>query len=309
MNICHLSYYIPDNTVSIEQVINCYAKSELPPDFEDKEELAFFFQRFVGLKEVHIDESLDEIQLIDKSFEKIGKNRSMLLSDIKLIVDFSCAPFFNFRNCGHFIKYKYKLDNANVVNISGNLCANLDIALNYCSQLYNSKSRCKILFCGGTKIPQNRRLAGSFSIMGDSFGIIIADFAGNNFKLLDSEVLTAGELYCEQESENQSFIISRMHIDCLINLFARNNKQQIKKIFIPNGFPVLIVQNLKKIGFEEDIIYTNNISKGHFAYLDTLINIKDFTLDNPSFNGKILTISVSYSGTIVASIYNINENN
>lgn len=181
--------------------------------------------------------------------------------------------------------------------------------MSYCSKLYNSKPEYKILFCGGTKIPQNKRLAGSFSIMGDSYGIMIVDFTGDNFKLLDSEILTTGELYREQESENQSLIMSRMHINSLNNLFLRNDKQQIGKVFIPNGFPMLIIQNLKHLGFKEEIIYTKNISKGHFAYLDSLINIKDFISDNPNFRGNILTISVSYSGTIVASIYRVNENN
>lgn len=307
MNINYLTYYIPKNKVSINDIIDCYEESELPEEFSDKQELIYFFERFVGLSEVYIDNDIDEIELIDKAFSKLDIKAQSSLCDIKLIVDFSCSPFFRLKNCGHYIKYKYGLKSANVINMSGNLCANLDVALGFFSKQYVPQPGSKILFCGGTKIPQNKRLAGSFSIMGDSYGIIIADFIGNNLELLDSEIQTVGDLYKEQKSENQALIMSRMHVDCLESLFARHDKKQIKKVFIPNGFPILITQSLKRIGFEENDIYTKNITKGHFAYLDSLINVQDFMSDNPDFTGEILVISVSYSGTIVGTIYKKNK--
>lgn len=89
MNINYLSYYIPDSKVSIDKVIGCYTESELPNDFKDKQELTFFFQRFIGLKCIHVAESLDEVELIDKAFEKIDEKPKSLLPDIKLIMRIS----------------------------------------------------------------------------------------------------------------------------------------------------------------------------------------------------------------------------
>uniref|UniRef100_UPI00359C7398 hypothetical protein n=1 Tax=Bacteroides ovatus TaxID=28116 RepID=UPI00359C7398 len=308
MNINYMTYYIPENKVSVNDIIDCYEKAELPKEFNDKQELSYFFERFIGLNEVYIDNNIDEVELIDRAFRKMDIETKLSLCDIELIIDFSCDSFFKLKNCGHYIKSSYGLKNANVINMSGNLCANLDVALSFFSKQYISQSQSKILFCGGCKIPPKKRLAGSFSIMGDSYGIMIVDFVNHTLELIDSEIQTVEDLYKEQESENQALLMSQMHVNCLSALFARHDKKQIKKVFIPNGFPLLIIQSLKYIGFEENIIYTKNISKGHFAYLDSLINMYDFISDNPDFKGQILVISISYSGTIVGTIYNkINE--
>ncbi len=301
MNINSIDYYIPDQKVPIKEILDKYEDKDLPKELGDRAEVQFFFERFIGLSEVRINNDLDETGFIRKSFQSLNLD----LSEIKLIIDFSCSPFFNFKNMGHYIKTEYSLINADVLNISGALCANLDIALVYASKLYQRHTNNKILFCGGTKIPDPKRLAGSFSIMGDSFGYLITDFIDDQFELIDFEITTVSGLYKEQESENQSIIMTDMHLKCLSVLFNRHNKDNIKQILIPNGFPLLITQSLQQVGFDKEKIYIKNITKGHFAYMDSLINLKDFIMENPDFKGEILVIGISYSGTIVASIYNI----
>jgi hypothetical protein len=301
ININYLNYYIPNNFVPINQIIEGYNDSDLPNQFDSKEDLIYFLERIANLSGIYVDNTIDEFKLIDKLFTNLDDNIKNSLLDIDLIIDFNSRDFFELKNCGHYIKHKYNLQKADVINISGNLCANLDIALAYCSKFHYFKN--KILFCGGTKFQIQKRIEGAFDIVGDSYGLIITDFDNKNIELIDFEIITVGDLYEEDRSENQVFIFSKMYVTCLNNILSRHNISRIKKILIPNGFSLLIKQSLKQIGFEDELIYSKKTNKGHFAYLDSLINLKDFTSENPDFQDELLVISISYSGTIIASIY------
>lgn len=302
-NIDYIGYYTPQETISVEDIISSYEEAKLPKELGNKKEIIQFFKRFIGINTTTANSHITEEELIEHAFKNSTLEEK--LKDIQLIIDFSNEQFFNIKNCGHYIKYKYDLKKANIVNISGNQCANLDVALAFCNTLFQVKKYQSILLCGGIKLSNNKRIAGSFNIMGDAYGIMVVSQSKGNIQLIDQEIATEGELYKETEAQNQSSLMTEMNFRCLNNLFQRNNIEDIKNILIPNGFPLLITQCLRSIGFNKNIINTLNIKKGHFAYLDSLINLKDFLENNKDFNGKILVISISYSGTIVCSIYNI----
>lgn len=302
-NIDYIGYYTPQETISVEDIILSYEDAKLPKEFGNKEEIIRFYKRFIGISKTNANSHIKEEDLIEYAF-----NNSILekkLKDIQLIIDFSNEQFFNIKNCGHYIKYKFNLKEANIVNISGNQCANLDVALAFCNTLLQAKKYQSILLCGGVKLSNNKRIAGSFNIMGDGYGIMVVSQSTGNIQLVDQEIATEGKLYKETEAQNQFLLMTEMNLRCLNTLFQRNKIEDIKNILIPNGFPLLITQCLCNVGFNKSIINSFNIQKGHFAYLDSLINLKDFLENNKGFNGKILVISISYSGTIVCSIYNI----
>jgi len=304
-SIEYIEYYIPENYVTISDFINHLGNFSMPKEFNnDKEEFIEFLERYVGLTKINIEDELDEYGLMDKIISGHLSKNVINPKEVDLIINFSEDEYFFIRNCGHYIKQRFGFVNADVMQITGNSCANLDIALAYSTKLISSGFKENIFLCGGNKITDyNKRVAGTFSLIGDAYGVVNIKSGNSALMLKDFEIVTVGNLYQEDNSDNQSDTISDMYFKCFNRLFLRNRKDEIKEILIPNGFPLLLTQCLSKLGFNKELIFNQNIAKGHFTYLDSLINLKDFIKGNPTFKGEILLFNFSWAGTAIASIY------
>ena len=128
--------------------------------------------------------------------------------------------------------------------------------------------------------------------------------------MIDYETIIDGEFHLEELGENQADSMSIHFINCIQKLVNRNQHLKINQVIIQNGLPLLISQCLNKIGFSDDQIFKENIGrKGHFHSLDFIINLKDCLEEKTlGMNDHILSFSVGWAGTFVATIIKGNTN-
>jgi 3-oxoacyl-[acyl-carrier-protein] synthase III len=308
VGISYLDYYVPGEELSIGDFLAGISETSLPPNFKNKAAYEKFIDSVLELKSLRIETRRAEPEMLGVLLEKMFSRHDIEPADIDLVILAQEPLLSQMRNLAQFIQYSYKMSRAYVMHASGNLCTNIEVALDTACSLMDSRQDLNnILIIGAIKVEETKkRIIGTYGIFGDGAGIMLVSRRDSKIKLLDSEILCDGSFYKIDLNADYTTIHSQNYLTSITNLIGRNSleDEMIDKIIIQNANPLLVSQCIALAGFDKKKIFSGNFGKyGHLYCLDFLINLKDATRDNPDPGEKlILSLGIGWSGTYVSSL-------
>ncbi len=308
MSISQIEYYIPSQKLSIKQFITEVNKESIPKEFKSSSQYADFINEFLNLESIRIEPRLEAHEMIEQVVKNAINKNKFKPEDIDMIVFVPGAYTPKFENIGHYIQHKFKMTNAFVLDIGGNDCVNIEMAVKICSDLVNASNDLdNILIVAAAKVDTlDERIVGNYGIFGDASGLILINSESPQIKFLDLVNVCNGELY-EANLENVHIVKHCQYaIKCLNKLILRNQLEDnsVSDVIIQNANPLLMKQCLNSKGFSENLIFTKNLSKyGHLNQLDFLVNLKDLVDQNKGVSHrKVISAGTGWAGSYVSTL-------
>ncbi|MEM9686078.1 MAG: 3-oxoacyl-[acyl-carrier-protein] synthase III C-terminal domain-containing protein [Bacteroidota bacterium] len=304
--INHLDYYIPEDRLYF---------SEQTAYFKDKDqnidEFLAFTNNTLKLKGVSVENKWSFEDMINQLLEKNLDEGNIIPENINFIV---IAPDLGHQliDFGHNVQYKYKMSNAQVIRISDNYCANIDVAVGLASKLIGKQSEKEqhVLILGGTRLENSLkgRIIANYAIVGDSASLTLMSNHKETakFRYEDQQVVTQGILGAVDFNKDNTMLHFQSYIKCLEKLLNANTieKNDIDKIILHNANHYLIELALKSYGISLDKIDKSNHSKyGHLGTSDLVLNLNTCLNNGTQKNQRLVSLSLGIIGTYVATAF------
>lgn len=311
--IAHIRYYIPENRVPVEDIINRVSDKHIPAVFTSKEAYIDFIKNELKVHTIRVEELMNDREMLTNTVEQFFTDGAAEPDEIDLIIVAQEEDQRQQANPGQFIQYEFELANAYVLNVSGNHCANIDHALTLASHLANSNNHINnILILGNVKIANPvGRLVGTYGILSDASGAMLLKKDAKGLCLKDSRMLSAGRFYEVNLNRDDSLILCKYYVKTLKELLQQADvlPHQVAHIITQNANPLLTNQCLEMAGLDIEKIFTANQTKyAHLDCLDFLVNLKDLstTIDSTKKEGFILSFGTGWAGSYIASLLSYN---
>ncbi|MEO6230962.1 MAG: hypothetical protein ABJB11_17675 [Ferruginibacter sp.] len=306
--IRHISYYVPENRVPIEGVISLVGDEDIPAVFPNKEAYATFIKEELNVDSIRVEDSLSDKEMLTNTVEQIFMEGVAEPEEIDLIILAQEEDQRQKLNLGQYIQYEFELNNAYVLNIDGNHCANIDHALTLASQVANNNERINnVLILGNVKVNKPKdRLVGTYGILSDGSGAMLLKKGIKGPGLKSSRIISAGRFHDVNLDRDESLILCKYYVKTIKELLDRNNiaPDDVAHIITQNANPLLINQCLEMVGLNTEKIFTANQTKySHLDCLDFLVNLKDLSteIEATKNEGLILSFGTGWAGSFIAS--------
>ncbi len=308
IGVSYIDYYIPKEQLSIDQIVNRIQENSLPRSFKSKTEYISFINNFLNVKNIYVENYLSNGEMIGEMLKNAIKDGTINPNEIKLII-YAQEPGYNPKeNVAQYIQHKFNLNNSSIVNISGNHCANVQVALDIACSIYcKNKNMNRILIVSSTlkkDEPIDNRIIGSFGILGDAAGIVYLSDRGKRFILEDNVILNNGFFFKANEDDENYLLISKFIQKSLSQLVSRNKlkNDKIEHIVLPNANILMIEQCLYAMGISKNKIFRENISRfGHLDCIDFIVNMKSLFDQIQKDKLNIIAFSNGLAGSFVSS--------
>lgn len=312
-DVTYIDYYIPDEELSVDHFLKQIDPGAIPSNFKTKQEYESFVQKILKLQNIRIETRKSESEMLGNLIEKMFKTQTIKPGDINVILFAKEVEDVPQKNLAKFLQYKYNMNNAYILNVSGNYCANIDLALTLAVSV-SQNTNTNILILGlNKKNSVNQRIFGTYGILGDAAGIMLVSNQVHKYKLklCDSVVISNGMLHNVDLNVDSSLIHCKYYVKCIGDLMEKNGlkAEKIDKVIIQNANPLLISQCLGAKGIKNNKIFSDNLSKyGHLDSMDFIVNLKD-VLDQKNINKDhyILSFGTGYAGTYISSLFSNKE--
>ena len=305
--IGYLDYYIPDHELPVPGFLAQLKDKDIPVLFPGKAEFGDFIDSVLRLDSIRIEEQMDEMEMLEALIQKMFDAGIVKPAAIHLIILLFEEKIEGKKNPGHFLQYKFGMSNATVLNLSGNHCANFDVAIGLAARLCREETR-NILILSVTKnrIP-SERIVGTYGILGDGAALAIVRTEDKVLELKDQAIIAKGMLYEADMTKNNTLIHTRSIRKEVSDILRRNSlvAADIDKVITQNANPLLLLQTLTEMGFDPKSIFTENIGRyGHLGMIDLVVNL-DGVIRLPCCHrgARILTIGLGWAGTYVVTLF------
>lgn len=305
----HLSYYVPENRVSIRNLLDSVAEKDIPASFESKEAFGDFIREELKIEEIRIEDKLSDQEMLTNTVEKIFVDAAAEPREIDLIVLAQEEDQRQKLNLGQYIQYEFGMDNAYVLSLSGNHCANIDHALTLSTQISKANENIRnILILGNVKVTSLKdRLVGTYGVLSDGSGTMLLRKDGKGPRLVDSCALSAGRFHETDVNRDDSLILMKYYVKALRDVLAKTGigTADISHIITQNANPVLTNQCLEMAGLDPEKIFMENQTRySHLDCLDFLVNLKDLvtSIESSKEKGFILSFGTGWAGSFISSI-------
>ena len=306
--IRHLEYYIPSTRLPIDDLVAQVSEEVIPPNHDSKEDYREFVSSIFELDSVCVEEEHNDFEMISQLLEGLFAQEIVSPSEIGLIVTTTEFRPDTRRNLGQYLQNRFKMKSSRTLNLSGNHCANLELACRYAGVIADTMTGVEnilVLHAINTEKP-NDRIIGNFGILGDGAGMLLHSRHNVKYELLDVAFYNNGMLHAADMNQDYS-IFHLKYISQTVRLLLKNNDLSpaaISKIIIPCVNPLLFTNVLVGLGFQAADIYTEKISShGHLDSIDFVINLKEIEQSQQLNPGDLLiTISMGWAGSYVASL-------
>ena len=308
IGISYLDYYVPGEELYIDDFLAGIDETSMPPNFKNKAAYEKFIGSVLELKSIRIETRQTEPEMVGGLLKKMFSQYHIEPADIDLVILAQEPALSRMRNLAQFVRYSYKMNRAYVMHLAGNLCTNIEVALDTACSLMDSRQDLNnILIIGALKVEKpDNRIIGTYGIYGDGAGIMLVSRRDSKIKLLDSKILCDGSFYKIDLNSDYTTIHSQNYLASINELIGRNalEDEMIEKIIVQNANPLLVSQCIALAGFDNNKIFSENFGKyGHLDCLDFLVNLKDATRDASNPGEKlILSVGIGWAGTYVTSL-------
>jgi 3-oxoacyl-[acyl-carrier-protein] synthase III len=307
--IGYLDYYIPDQTLPVEGFLAQLEDKDIPVLFPGKAEFGDFIDNVLRLDSIRIEEQMGETEMLEDLIQKMFDEQVVEPADVQLIILLFEDKIEGKKNPGHFLQYKFGMSNATILNLSGNHCANLDVAIGLAARLCQGETRNILILSVTKKQSPEGRVVGTYGILGDGAALAIVRREDKVLDLKDQVMIAKGMLYEADMTKNNTLVHTR-YIRKSVNEILRRNSlaaADIDKVVIQNANPLLQLQTLTEMNFDPKSVFTENIGRyGHLDTIDLVVNLHGVIgLPCSREGARILTIGLGWAGTYVATLFEI----
>lgn len=309
IKIAHISYYVPENSLPVNELINMVGNQDIPQIFPGKSAYVDFIKNELNVAAVKVEDKLGDKEMLAYTVEQIFTAGAAEPEEIDLIILAQEEDQRQVLNLGQFIQYDFELKNAYVLNVAGNHCANIDHALTLAAQIACNNERINsILILGNVKIekPVNR-LVGTYGVLSDGSGAMLLKKNAKGLALKSSRAVSAGRFHAVNLNRDDSLILCKYYVKTLQELLQRSDvsPEAVTHIITQNANPLLINQCLEMAGLHIEKIFTSNQTRyAHLDCLDFLVNLKDLSaeIDITKNDTLILSFGTGWAGSFIASL-------
>lgn len=294
MWIQYSDYFVPDGSVSVEDLFKELTAEELAPFFKDKEEAIQFFKKEVGYKDIFLtNEKETELTMVCSLIDKVFLNRICRPNDIDALLLLQENPTYSL---GKEIQYQYGLRGPLILNLSGNECANFEYAL-YVADiiLATDPDINNILIAGSVKHPTySHRVTNKFSLNGDASGIMLVSRAEKKWKY-NSSLITN---FSVNPSKPLDITKSVIHFEQLLQRLPPDILEQPYTLILQNANVSVLEYILEKCRFNIKNVFQTPRQYNHLYTLDLLVNATDFMNSGDEETEKLFLVGSSSTGIL-----------
>ncbi len=309
IKIAHISYYIPESKLAIGDLIKLVFDEDVPKLFPNKEAYGAFIKNDLNVDAVRIEETMSDKEMLANTVEQIFTAEAAEPGEIDLVILAQEEDQRQTLNLGQYIQYEFELNNAYVINIDGNHCANIEHALKLATQIANKNEQINnVLILGNVKVAKPaHRLVGTYGVLSDGSGTILLKKDAKGPGLQSSRAISAGRFHEVNLNRDDSLILCKYYVKTLKELLQRSQvtPDAVTHIITQNANTLLINQCLEMAGLDTEKIFTANHTKyAHLDCLDFLVNLKDLTaeLEEKRNDTLILSFGTGWAGSFIGSL-------
>lgn len=312
--ITYIDYYIPEEELSVTNFLDRIDVKSIPPSFKNKQEYAMFVEGILKLKSIRIESKQDEADMLCGLMDKMFNTQPVKAEDIGLIIATQEPDYVTHPNLAKFLQYKYNMSHSYLIYVTGNYCANIEIAVDLASSVLQRHSDTNnILIITSNKMETiERRIFGTYCVYGDAAGIMLVTRNSStdgkySLRLVDNVTLSSPNLYDVDVNEDNSILHCMNSVKCISNLMKKQslNNNHIEKILIQNANPLMVTQCIASLKLDKNKIFAGNLGKyGHMNYVDFPINLKDI-VDEGIVNKDryVLTFGTGHAGAYISCLF------
>jgi 3-oxoacyl-[acyl-carrier-protein] synthase III len=309
MGVSYIDYYVPGEELPIQDFLDSLKEEDIPGSFKNKQEYAWFIENILKLKSVRQETTLDEAGMADGIIKKMFETQDIKPEDIDLIVFAQDLEYVQGENIAKRLQETHHMDRAFTINLTGNHCANIDVALRMVNSITRDDHLQNILIVGIKKSHTIQdRVFGTYGVLGDAAGIMLMNRKQGKYRVLleGSVILSDGSFHNVDLNQDTSVIHCKNYVKCISELMGQKAVEpgMIEKVIIQNANSLLVTQCLASKGITPDKIFSQNQGRyGHLDCLDLLINLKDILdMETVGKKGYIMSFGTGYAGTYIASL-------
>ncbi len=308
--IKHLDYYIPKDVLYFKDHLDYFETEGIREAFKTGEEFYTFTQNILQLDKVSVEREMTLHQMAEGLLRKnveAGKLVPENIDYVLLAADYS----YHLENFGQYIQNNLGMSNANVIRISDNFCNNIDVAINIASNLIKAEDYThNILIVAGCKegFSLNRRLVGSYGVIGDAAGMIIVSSKGEDalVEIKHQETVTKGVLDKIDHSKDNTLLHFQSYVESLQKLLKRHNlaPSDVDRVILHNANHMLVEQCLFNAGIDAAIDKTNQTKYGHLGTVDLIYNLQTYLENDTALKSEnILTLNIGVLGAYASTLF------
>lgn len=308
-NLHYLDYYLPETVLSVKDLVDLVDEHVIPPVFENKAEYLMFTKDILEQENVLVETQFSEVEMINGLLTKFFSGSTIKPNEIDLII--TCQEG-NQNTSESFVKclqHEHKMTNANVMNISGNHCANVPVIWDFIRSMQNSM-RHILIVAGNKTVNHNDRILGAYGILSDGAGIALLSVDPGICSMKNQVKLSNGSLYKVDMNKDNS-LLHYKYMTAGVKKLLENGSLPVDSLasVIPQNANILLLSKVTMgLGIDTRKIFTQNISRsGHVDSVDFIINLKDILDEGKLTSGDtILALNMGWAGSYVSSLIIVN---
>lgn len=304
--IAYSDYYIPSHTLSVPGFLAQVSDAAIPAVFAARSEYADFIASVLGLESIRVEPELDEKAMLSRLLAGMFDRQAVRPGEVDLILVLQETRSDPRENVGQFLQHKFSMANAMVVNLSGNHCANLDVAIKLATALCGQTAHNIVILSATRARDTDSRVVGTYGILGDAAGVVLVQQQAGEVVLHDCQVISKGMLHQADMAKDNTLIHAKYIRKGIADVLKRNQltPDRIDRVLIQNANPMLLIHVLTEAGFDPATILTANVGRyGHLDTVDLLVNLRSLR-EQPAGAGPrlILALGMGWAGTYVTSL-------
>lgn len=307
--INHLDYYIPEGRMLIEDFVNTISEEGVSV-FQSRDKFKEYLEEFLPLEHLAIEKESSLETILINLLKKNIQDRKIIPKDIDFVI-LAFEHNDKLKHFGHKIQQCLGINEyANIVQLSGNYCANVDIAIGLAEKLIRDSSIIKrALIITGNKISSlEERIVGTYGVLGDGVGLISISNESENaqVEIIGQKALLKGELHKVDFTKDNTILHYQAYVESFTETLNENNIEStdLSQVFLHNANVLLPKEAVKMCDVEETLFYDKNrLAYGHLDTVDFIMNLKDYLAEQKLSNSYLASLSIGVTGTYVTTIF------
>lgn len=307
--INHLDYYVPRGRMVMEDFVNNISEEGVSI-FQGKEKFKEYLEEFLPLEHLAVEEEYSLETILINLLKKNIQDGKIIPREIDYVI---LAFEYNeeLKHFGHKIQESLGINEyANIVQLSGNYCANVDLAIGLAEKLIrNCNINKRALIITGNKITLlEDRIVGTYGILGDGVGLISISNESENaqVEIIGQKALLKGELHKVDFTKDNTILHYQAYVESFTETLNENNIEptDLSQVFLHNANVLLPKEAVKMCDVEETLFYDKNrFAYGHLDTVDFIMNLKDYLAEQKLSNSYLASLSIGVTGTYVTTIF------
>jgi 3-oxoacyl-[acyl-carrier-protein] synthase III len=293
--IGYTNYYIPPNTLLIEDYVNKLDDEFMKAVEMSRNDLASILKNSIGIKHIYIDDRKNEAKIFsgileryfaaggtkpeDIDFVIYTRGNSVAEGDPWSLLDDRCI------NVPYFLQNRFKMKNAQVFNVE-QVCSGTMVAVRIAHSFIKEGSARKILLLSANFFKDmGNRLMGGLGLVSDAAGIMEISADGEGLAYVDYDGVTDGGITMVKDFRRGTTPADIVKVGCqLISGVVERNNLALKDIAL------LIPQNIsssgwnfycKQLDYPKERVFLDTFNDGgHMADVDIIRNITEIRAKN-----------------------------